>query len=226
MKTVRFPIVKLIVGLGVGITGCFFLIYILDVWFNGTIADFLYSNFVGVNYYRTDTGSTYTTEYIILSRVYWAMLIVLLILVCGLVVTLCLVSYRQRKKQQTQTILEAGKLIRYLDSLFCSCLILQCHNSHNRLIIHSLFTAKLYIFLYFLVSLCRLLCLSLYLCFFCVFLSMSDFIAGWWWMQSRASLLFWCLPPSRFVLMPLIVSSAYLQVDRESSIPRHPGLFF
>ena len=80
MKTVRFPIVKLIVGLGVGITGCFFLIYILDIWFNGAIADFFYSNFVGVNYYRTETGATYTTEYIILSRVYWAMLIVLLIL--------------------------------------------------------------------------------------------------------------------------------------------------
>ena len=114
MKTVRFPIVKLIVGLGVGMTGCFFLIYILDIWFNGAIADFFYSNFVGVNYYRTETGATYTTEYIILSRVYWAMLIVLLILVCGLVVTLCLVSYRQRKKQQTQTVLEAGKLVRYL----------------------------------------------------------------------------------------------------------------
>ena len=102
------------VSLGAAITGCFFLVYLLDVWFDGVIATFLYNNFVGVNYYYTETGEMYTTEYIVLSRVYWALLILLLILVCGILFTLFLVSYRQRKKQETATILEAGKLIQYL----------------------------------------------------------------------------------------------------------------
>lgn len=114
MKTIRFPIVKFVVSLGAAITGCFFLVYLLDVWFDGVMATFLYNNFVGVNYYYTETGEMYTTEYIVLSRVYWALLILLLILVCGILFTLFLVSYRQRKKQETATILEAGKLIRYL----------------------------------------------------------------------------------------------------------------
>lgn len=102
------------VSLGAAITGCFFLVYLLDVWFDGVMATFLYNNFVGVNYYYTETGEMYTTEYIVLSRVYWALLILLLILVCGILFTLFLVSYRQRKKQETATILEAGKLIWYL----------------------------------------------------------------------------------------------------------------
>lgn len=114
MKTVRFPIVKFVVSLGAAITGCIFVVYVMDVWFDGVIATMLYDSFVGINYYYTENGESYTSEYIILSHVYWALLFLLLILVLGILITLFLVSYRQRKKQEAATILEAGKLIRYL----------------------------------------------------------------------------------------------------------------
>lgn len=34
----------------------------------------LYDSFVGINYYYTETGESYVSEYIILSHVYWALL--------------------------------------------------------------------------------------------------------------------------------------------------------
>ena len=114
MKTVRFPILKLFLCLTAGIFGCIFLVYIMDVWFNGAVATILYDSFVGINYYYTETGESYVSEYIILSHVYWALLFCLVFLVCGMIVTLFLVSYRQKKKQESATILETGKLIRQL----------------------------------------------------------------------------------------------------------------
>lgn len=112
MKTVRFPILKLFLCLTAGIFGCIFLVYIMDVWFDGVVATMLYDSFVGINYYYTETGESYVSEYIILSHVYWALLFCLVFLVCGMIVTLFLVSYRQKKKQEGATILETGKLIR------------------------------------------------------------------------------------------------------------------
>lgn len=114
MKTVRFPILKLFLCLTAGIFGCIFLVYIMDVWFDGVVATMLYDSFVGINYYYTETGESYVSEYIILSHVYWALLFCLVFLVCGMIVTLFLVSYRQKKKQESATILETGKLIRQL----------------------------------------------------------------------------------------------------------------
>ena len=86
----------------------------MDVWFDGAVATMLYDSFVGINYYYTETGESYVSEYIILSHVYWALLFCLVFLVCGMIVTLFLVSYRQKKKQESATILETGKLIRQL----------------------------------------------------------------------------------------------------------------
>lgn len=114
MKIVRFPILKLFLCLTAGIFGCIFLVYIMDVWFDGVVATMLYDSFVGINYYYTETGESYVSEYIILSHVYWALLFCLVFLVCGMIVTLFLVSYRQKKKQESATILETGKLIRQL----------------------------------------------------------------------------------------------------------------